>query len=69
MHWYEDGAKICKKWFEKDFSSWWIMRFSKKIIENVRNHTNIKLRTTEERRNCLESEPMTKKSYKKKKFR
>ena len=43
------------------------MRFSKKIIENVRNHTNIKLMTTKARRNCLESEPMTKKSYKKKK--
>ena len=43
-----------KKDFEKDLISnvWWIMQFLKKI-KKVREHGDIKLVTTEEKRNYL----------------
>ena len=51
------AEKKCKKWFQKEFSSsWWITVFGK-TMENVRNHRDIKLITTESRRNYLMSEP------------
>ena len=37
--------------------SWWIMQFLEKTMENAIKHRNIKLVTTERRKNCLVSEP------------
>ena len=37
--------------------SWWIMQFLEKTVENAIKHRNIKLVTTERRKNCLVSEP------------
>ena len=45
--------------FEKIFFNWWIMQFlgkKKKTMENVGKHSDIKLVTTERRRNYLVSQ-------------
>ena len=46
-----------KNIFEKDFFKLMNNAVFRKSVENVRKHTNIKLVTTEGRRNCLISEP------------
>ena len=46
-----------KNIFEKDFFKLMNNAVFRKFVENVRKHTNIKLVTTEGRRNCLISEP------------
>ena len=51
-----DLRKKAKNAFEKDSSSWKIIRFWI-IYEHVRKHRDIKLVTTERRRNYLVSEP------------
>ena len=52
-----DLRKNAKADFDKDFFGWWIMQFLQKNMENVRKHRDIKLATTEKRRNYLVSEP------------
>ena len=59
-----DLRKKTKSDFEKDFFTLMNNAFFGKTIENVRKHRDIKLVTTERRRNYLVSEP----SYHTKKF-
>ena len=54
IHWYEYWfKKKAKSYLEKIFLSWWIIQF----IENVIKYRDIKIVTTEKRRNYLLSEP------------
>ena len=50
--------KKAKSYFEKDFFKLKNNAVFGKTIENVRKHGNIKLTTTERRRNYLVSEPI-----------
>ena len=43
--------------FQKRFSNWWRMWFLEKNMESVKNHRDIKLATTEARKNYLVWEP------------
>ena len=52
-----DLRKKAKHYFEKDFLKMMNNVVFGKIIENVRKHSDIKLITTERRRNFLVSEP------------
>ena len=58
IYWYEHRSKKkAKTDFEKDFFKLMHNAVFGKTIENVRKHRDIKLVTTEERRNYLVSEP------------
>ena len=52
-----DLRKKQKKVLKYIFLSWWIITFLEKTTENVWKHRDIKLVTTEKRRNYLVSEP------------
>ena len=54
---YTDLRKKQKKVLKNIFLSWWIIKFLEKTTENVWKHRDIKLVTTEKRRNYLVSEP------------
>ena len=47
--------KNAKTDFKKYLSSWWIMYFFEKTIENVRKHRDITIAAAEARKNYLES--------------
>ena len=58
IYWYEDRAKKkTKDDFQKGFYEMMNNSVSGKATKNSRKHRNIKLVTTEERRNYLESGP------------
>ena len=48
-----DLRKKAKADLKNNFLSWWIMQFLKKTMENMRKHSDMKLVTTEWRRNVL----------------
>ena len=59
MHQFQHRSKkkSTKRFWKTFFSSWWIMQFLKKSMENVRKGRDIELLRTERRWTCLVSEP------------